>query len=127
MSGLAVYRQLDRPCPTFVGPSSSGSVAVDDAHVLLSVILPNQVPRFRFSVAYEYNHPGSPPLLQDTPEESHIHHRSSALAGDWHRSGRVPGDRLCSDTRTSTVSYPVVDCRLITRGGSARHRTSFYR
>ena len=31
------------------------------------------------------------------------------------------------DTRTSTVSYPVVDCRLITRGGSARHPTSFYR
>jgi hypothetical protein len=31
------------------------------------------------------------------------------------------------DTRTSTVSYPVGDCRLITRGGLARHPTSFYR
>ena len=37
----------------------------------------------------------------------------------------IPGDRLCSDTRTSTVSYPVVDCRLITRGGSARHPSFF--
>ena len=31
------------------------------------------------------------------------------------------------DTRVSTVSYRVVDCRLITRGGSAPHPTSFYR
>jgi len=38
----------------------------------------------------------------------------------------IRGDRLCSDTRTSTVSYRVGDCRLITRGGSARHPTSFY-
>ena len=31
------------------------------------------------------------------------------------------------DTRTSTVSCPVVDCRLTTRSGSARHPASFYR
>src|SRR5271166_2141228 len=37
----------------------------------------------------------------------------------------IPGDRLCSDTRTSTVSYRVVDCRLITPGGSARHPLLF--
>ena len=38
----------------------------------------------------------------------------------------IPGDRLCSDTRTSTVSCPAVDCRLTTRSGSARHPASFY-
>jgi hypothetical protein len=37
----------------------------------------------------------------------------------------IRGDRLCNDTHTSTVSYRVVDCRLITHGGSARHRSSF--
>jgi len=31
------------------------------------------------------------------------------------------------DTPTSTVSYRGVDYRLITRGGSPRHPTSFYR
>ena len=36
-------------------------------------------------------------------------------------------DKAGSDTRTSTVLYRVVDCRLITRGGSVRHLTSFYR
>ena len=36
------------------------------------------------------------------------------------------GQTLCSDTRTSTVSCPAVDCRLTTRSGSARHPASFY-
>ena len=39
----------------------------------------------------------------------------------------IRGGRLCNDTRTSTVSYRVGDCRQITRGGSARRPTSFYR
>ena len=76
---------------------------------------------------------------QEVSVRTLVRHQCRNPTGSCGRSGspRVPrsvssafcirGDRLCSDIRTSTVSCQVVDCRLTTRGGSARHPASLYR